>query len=545
MELRAIPRAAAGAAFGLALGELAVRLPALGATAGALGLCLAAWRARRGELAWEPLLAALGSVALGALLPALALSRDPYHALAPSRALALLWTGLAVVGGALGGFAVVAGAPPKRLPPARREGPSPEPAPPLLQAALVATGLFLPLSIAGMQIAIGATAALLLVSIARGARPRLSSALDGPFFALAAAALGSALLSGAPRAALSQTAFWTLLSYFAMSRAAALSPPRTLRWALAAWAGAAAFAGLLALCQHWTGFDLVAALGLRAPIRVEQPRHPGRFAGTGSFNSRLTLAHVLLLGAAMELGRRLAGDLGGARPRLAALAAWLLGVWSSFARAAWMALAALLGAAGGASLLRWDRRRAAGLGAAALVGGLLWIGAPGARGWAAAGLQPAKNSDRLFLWARGAEMALDHPVAGIGFGRYQERLGPYYDRWDKGFFMRTWSHDLFLSLLVECGPLGLFAYLWLLAAAGSEALAAWRRRHESGVAWPVGLCLGGGLAALAFAIVGTFHDALYDGEVAYNLAFALSLAASAASALGRPGTRAPATAAAG
>ena len=90
-----------------------------------------------------------------------------------------------------------------------------------------------------------------------------------------------------------------------------------------------------------------------------------------------------------------------------------------------------------------------------------------------AGLRLSANDDRLFLWARAAEIALDHPVLGVGFGSYHLVLGPYYDRFNPAFPMRTWAHDMPLSMLCETGPLGLFAFLWLVIEALGLARERW------------------------------------------------------------------------
>jgi hypothetical protein len=83
-----------------------------------------------------------------------------------------------------------------------------------------------------------------------------------------------------------------------------------------------------------------------------------------------------------------------------------------------------------------------------------------------------------------------------------------------------------LSMLCETGPLGLFAFLWLLVEALALAIVALRR--PGGEPTWRGLALGGALATLGFAVVSAFHDALYDGQVGYNLFFSLGLAAWAA-----------------
>jgi len=174
-------------------------------------------------------------------------------------------------------------------------------------------------------------------------------------------------------------------------------------------------------------------------------------------------------------------------------------------RAAWLGLCA---AAMVIALLAAPQARKAVIPLLLLIGALAALD-PAVRGRFATAFSAEANPDRVFIWSRAAEIIRDHPLRGVGFANYQRVLGPYYDRVDPQFVMRTYAHNLELSTLAETGPLGLLAMLWIWAAA---AAALWKRRAL------------GGLAALAawFAIA-QVHDVFYDNKVMYGLWFALGL----------------------
>jgi O-antigen ligase len=525
-------RAAMSWGVALAVGLATSRIPSAGLLLGVLGLAYAFW-----QRALPPTLrlALPGSLLLATLLPWAALAGDPFHALPGSAAWPLATTSWAMLGSGSAAWAWLGrtgAATPNQAPPAvlaplalRR----------LLMLELTALALLLPVSIAATQIALGLTAATLLLAYVRGARARLVTPLDLPVAALLAAASISTSLSSTPTSPLEVTALRTLLAFYVVARALGVASPsdRELGRLVGAWAGASAVVSALALAQHWTGFDAVAALGLRSPVSVPAPESPGHLAGIGTFASRLTFAHATLVPLAMLLGLQLAGSRserppsgGEGRVRRwvwAVLGLQVAGLWSTFARAAWFALATVAAAAIG--VVVWTRERARALRWLAILGAgmaLVLALSPGTRAWARAGVSPSDNHDRLFLWARAAQVALDHPVTGVGFGSYHLFLGPYYDRFDPAFPMRTWAHDMPLSLLCETGPLGLFAFVWLLLAGLGLGLSALRPSNRPSMRR--GLALGGALATLAFAVVSTFHDTLYDGQVGYNVFFALGLA---------------------
>ena len=535
LPARAAAAAAMAAGFGLAAAAAAARFPAALLWASGAAVLPCVWLAQGGARLRRDAWGALGLTALvAAVLPSLALLLDPDGAVSHTQVFGLAATAEScAVFGALGFLAAA------RLWPPQLVTAQPSIAPPrwlrsALLFALAATAVALPLSIAATQLALAACGLLLLVALALGARPRLRSAIDAPVLALLAVAVGSSLFSARP-ALLETPALRALIAFFVLSRAlrlVALGDPHgdargvEILWLKLGglWALSASGDALLAFAQHWSGFDLTHALGFRPELQVPAPGAPGRFAGMGTLSSRLSFAHVTLLPAALLAGLLAAGAL----PRRAA---WLsrvaifcmcLGLWSSFARGAWLAFGAillLLGLlAGTAATLRRGLPAAVAL---SLLGGALLWSSPAARARAVSGLSLRDNRDRLFLWARGVEIAADHPVVGVGFGSYPWALGPYYDRREPSFPMRTQAHDMFLSIWAETGPLGLFAFLWLLCAAVGLAVAS--RRASSPVRR--GLLAGAGLAAGAFSVLCLMHDPLYEREVAYNLFFVLALAA--------------------
>jgi O-antigen ligase len=71
------------------------------------------------------------------------------------------------------------------------------------------------------------------------------------------------------------------------------------------------------------------------------------------------------------------------------------------------------------------------------------------------------------------KMFKDHPVFGVGFGRFYDRKLPYLSDRSQDFELESLRtlhhHNTLLSLLTETGMLGLAAFLALLAAWGRGA----------------------------------------------------------------------------
>lgn len=155
----------------------------------------------------------------------------------------------------------------------------------------------------------------------------------------------------------------------------------------------------------------------------------------------------------------------------ACLALGGLGLLFTWSRGGWLAAAA-----GAAAYLHWtgrvrgSRAGAAGLVAAALIGGALFV--------ATGRVRPTARSDsgRAAVWESAWRMFAAHPVLGVGPDAFSQELG----RFKTEGFVRAYgeagvqahAHNDFLQALSAAGLPGLAAYLWLLAAA-------WRRLRQA------------------------------------------------------------------
>jgi O-antigen ligase len=375
----------------------------------------------------------------------------------------------------------------------------------LALAGLAGHAFFLPVSIAGMQLGLAVAAAGVLL-----APPRpLRTPLDLPALGFVAIAILSDLLAPSGPPSLAAATLWrSVLGFIVVAHALRIVPSRTPRQLLVCLGAGLLCASVVGLLQYRTGIDLVHAIGLRpAPALVQAPGVEARFGAMGFFTSRLTFGHNATLVLATLAGA-LASGVGPAGFQIALAAMSLVGLAAvavTFDRAAYLALAV----AALVLVVRSGRRRlAVALASVAALAALH----PAVRARLSTAFSASANPDRFFIWARALEIIRDHPLHGVGFANYPLVLGPYYDRVDPHFFMRTWAHNLELSTLAEMGPVGLAALFWLLFAAARLAL-----RSTS----PFAL---GALAALAaWLTIAQFHDVLYDTKVMYALWFSLAL----------------------
>jgi O-antigen ligase len=370
-----------------------------------------------------------------------------------------------------------------------------------------------------MQIGLAVAAAGIALALFEGFRPSRTP-LDLPLLCFVGAAVLSDALSryGAP--SLANATLWrSVLGFWVVAQGLALLPDPTekaLRLLALAGAGLCA-SSLVGLVQYRTGIDVVHWLGLRAsPHLVEAPGVPGRYGAMGFFISRLSFGHNASVLAALLGGTLAAGGIPSrARPwALLGLLVALAAVVVTFDRAAWLALLCAAAVALAAVASRTAARGRLAVVASALVVLVALLSLhPGVRGRFESAFEWRRNADRVFLWARAAEIVRDHPLLGVGFGNYPRICGAYYDRIDPSFPMRTWAHNTELSLLAETGPLGAFALVWVFAA----AVAALFRRRDA-------LAVGALCAIVALAVIAQVHDVLYDTKVMYALWFSLGLA---------------------
>jgi len=423
---------------------------------------------------------------------------------------------------------------------------------------VLAHALFLPISVAGMQIALAFVIGALLALRLLGRRVWARSPLDLPCLVLAAgavASLGLGALAGSPPVGWHEATLWRsfLAAPLLLSGIQAWGGDTSLAWAVPAaventtslaprsgeragergrslalaalcvWAAASLLPSAIAWAQYWTGFDPLFALGLRAhPVRAVVPVFPDRFAAVGFFRWYQRLAHDLLpplcVAGAVALH-------GGLRPRLRAL----LGVASlaaaaavvlTLSRAAWvtLALAGAIVAVGGS-------RRLARVALPLVAVGVLAMGLnPGVRTRLAHLASPDAAGDRKTIWRVCRAVVADHPLTGVGWGNLPRRSVPYWERIAPDYPLRAWCHDSFFSAWAEGGPL-LFGALLAFWALHFLAFLRWRRASD-GLGRAASL---GALAALAGMLANSLaHDILYSSEAMFALGFALAVGAALA-----------------
>lgn len=395
----------------------------------------------------------------------------------------------------------------------------------LVALGALAFGAFVPLGIAGIQIAFGVAFAGLLLRRAGGGTGLRGTPYDGPVVLHVLVALASIALTTVagdpgpePWNVWRLVAIPILVTAFAERRVA-----RRAAWAVVA---AAFVMGPYAVLQSFTGADW---LRPGHPIRYAANLVAGRYRPTGTLNAYPSFAFVTVvaLGFAFALGleqvrgrgRRLLLA-GAALPALAGLA-------FTQVRAAWAGLLA------GLVVAAWLRSRRLVLGvvgASLALGLVLGAVSPAVRAKARTtfDLGYNHNSERVFMWVRAMEAAHAAPALGIGHGTWTPATRRIYDRTDAAFGgPRCHAHNNFLQMWATTGPMGLVAFVWLFVAFFALAIPAYRaaRRREDRLA--AALALGGVVAATAFLVYSVPQDPWFDGEPFYALVLGLTLAAAA------------------
>jgi O-antigen ligase len=223
----------------------------------------------------------------------------------------------------------------------------------------------------------------------------------------------------------------------------------------------------------------------------------------------MTLAGVLSLGLLALLPRVLPGS----RDRRwwvgPTCAAEAVALALSYVRGAWVGVAA------GVLALAVMARRARWVLLAMLLGGIVILvaAAPGLRERAASIVDPADPTvrERLLIWRSAFRMVRDHPILGVGPGGVSQ-VYPHYADPTALRMKRGHVHNTPLEMLVERGPLGLLAWLWLFAAflvEGRRALARLAPDQERQRA----LVMGSLAATIGFLIAGLFEYNFGDSEV--------------------------------
>jgi O-antigen ligase len=382
-----------------------------------------------------------------------------------------------------------------------------DPPPPIRRLAdvlLAFTAASAPLSISGMEIGVGALAVLAAAGIGRSWSVMRRTPLDGVLGLFFGVLVLSTLAEGHVLKAEGWGRYWVALTYFVVFW---WLRDRDHARRLALWVVmAGGVAGAYGILQHFTGVDWYRAL-LGQATRA-QPRIAGAagFAVVGFFRNYLTYAHAMIFPLAW------AGAFAAAGSIMAAVAAVLLvfAVIFSTARGVWLA-----GIAGGVLLASLSGRRGV------LLLGVVAVVAVVAVGWSAGLREQAapiftanpESTARLAIWRANLDIVHDHPLLGLGFGRYKGPAIPYYDRHPEAD-RRSHAHSNVLQMAAEAGLIGLAAFCLVFAVILRRGFAAiGTARGPDEWATTVGACTG----IVTFLLAGLTQYNFGDGEVVIGM----------------------------
>jgi len=310
-----------------------------------------------------------------------------------------------------------------------------------------------------------------------------------------------------------------LLVWWICQRASA--PKRRAMTALTGWVLGFTLTAGFAIVQYVTRFRL-------HPYWVEV--NPNLVRSHSTLDDPNALGSYMVFGLGITLGL----VLGWRQIRSRALAKWLvagaavlglLALASTVSRSAWAALplALILYLASPLPLpssdtrsVAWVRRLARAAMVLLLVGATIWLAA---RAWVPAkpGYKPTSMAEamiatldprvplqdllegRFIWWTAGSRMFLEHPIAGVGLGRFP-RLLPHYQEQQQIYEN---AHNLYLQVAAVMGSIGLVAFLFFLATLAATLYAAVTRSEATNQsrALATGLALGV-LALLLTCITG-------------------------------------------
>jgi len=261
---------------------------------------------------------------------------------------------------------------------------------------------------------------------------------------------------------------------------------------------------------------LVAALGLAQVAAGAAGVEVGRRI-PGPFSHYQTFAGVLLLCAALALGRLVCGRPWRMPGTLAAAAILTVALSLNLTRGSWVALAGA-----GICLIAVRRpRQLLWVAPAALAMALLVPAPVRARAASIFDLRDGSNYDRLCMIEAGLRMVSERPLLGLGPGvvrtRYTLYRHPTAPRDE-----RPHLHNSYLQLAAEQGLLSLAAFVALLGASFGQTLRNYRREH--GARGPrADLHLGVAAALVAYTLAAFFEGNWADTEVQRIALFVVAL----------------------
>ena len=129
------------------------------------------------------------------------------------------------------------------------------------------------------------------------------------------------------------------------------------------------------------------------------------------------------------------------------------------------------------------------------------------------------NAARVAIYQANLDIIREHPLLGLGFGRYRTAAQPYYDA-RPAADRRSHAHSNYLQLAAEAGLLGLAAFMWVFMRALTVGWTAVRAASDADGRI---VTVGAWAAMVGFLVGGVTQYTFGDNEVALAMWFALAL----------------------
>jgi len=379
---------------------------------------------------------------------------------------------------------------------------------------------FLPVSITGAELSLGVLA-LTLIAITAGRfseSPVRPFPLLAPLTAFICGHVVSALSGPDPLSSLASID-WVFIAM--PVTVAAMRVTGELRRPVIILVSVGAVIAVYAIAQHFLGIDLVRPEGREVIIPMEGS--DGRYLSIGTFGHHLTYSHLyqfiflfLFAFVIQHLGDRKHLHL-----TLPAAGVVGLSLIFSYSRGIWVAVTL------SALLIVWMLRGKKWLALAVVpvaLGFLALLSNGSMEERLRSMTSMEANIERQIIYQANWDAIRDHPLLGLGSGRYQGTMTPYYERYNPPDQMpRVHAHNNFLQVWLNAGVIGLLGFLWLNFAFLKEA---WRSIQRGTFKRPIDrvLLAAGSGGVLAFLIGGLTQYNLSDSEVAMTYWFVMGMA---------------------
>jgi len=129
------------------------------------------------------------------------------------------------------------------------------------------------------------------------------------------------------------------------------------------------------------------------------------------------------------------------------------------------------------------------------------------------------NAGRVGIWRANLDIVHDHPVLGLGFGRYRTAALPYY-RAHPDADRRSHAHSNVLQMAAEAGLVGLAAFALLFAVV---LRLGWDIAHAAPDRDTWATAIGAWLALCTFLLAGLTQYNFGDNEVAIAMWVAMAV----------------------